>query len=114
VGLLVEWLLSALLLWLVAQIIPGMEVRDFGGALQATVIIALVGLTVGPVLRFIAFPITLLTLGLFRIVINAILLKLASLFSSGFRINGFVPALLGALALAILKVVLHRTGWATL
>ena len=80
----VNWLLSALALWLVAQIIPGMQVRSYGAALLATVVIALVDLTLGPILRFIAFPITFLTLGLFRLVINAVLLKLASLFTPGF------------------------------
>src|SRR3954454_20370956 len=93
----VNWLLSALVLWLVAQIIPGMQLRSYGAALIATVVIGLVDLIIGPILRFIAFPITFLTLGLFRFVINAILLKLASMFTPGFRIDGFLAALLGSL-----------------
>ena len=110
----VNWLLSALALWLVAQIIPGMQLRGYGTALLATVVIALVDLTIGPILRFIAFPITFLTLGLFRLVINALLLKLASFFTPGFRIDGFLSALLGSLVLTILTTVLHRVAWATL
>ena len=73
-----------------AQIIPGIEVRDFGAALIATVVIAIVNVIVGPILRFFAFPLIFLTLGLFLLVINALLLKLASLFTPGFRVHGFL------------------------
>jgi putative membrane protein len=111
--LVVTWLIDALALWLVAQIIPKMQVRSYGTALIATVVIALVNGILGPILRFIAFPITFLTLGLFRLVINAVLLKLASLFTPGFRIDGFLAAVLGALVLAILTGILQSLAWAT-
>jgi putative membrane protein len=107
----VNWLLGALALWLVAQIIPGIQIRDFGAALLATVVIAVVDITIGPILRFIAWPITFLTLGLFRWVLNALLLKLASMFTPGFRIDGFLNALLGSLVLTVLDIVLHRVVW---
>ncbi|MCU1237817.1 MAG: rane protein of unknown function [Candidatus Solibacter sp.] len=110
----VNWLINALALWLVAQIIPGMQIRSYGTALIGTVVIGLVDLTLGPILSFIAFPITFLTLGLFRLVINAVLLKLASMFTPGFRIEGFLAALLGSLVLAIVTSVLHSVAWATL
>jgi putative membrane protein len=110
----VNWLLSALALWLVAQIIPGMQIRSYGTALIATVVIGLVDLILGPILRFLAFPITFLTLGLFRLVIDAILLKVASLFTPGFRIDGFLAALLGSLVLTIVTTVLESVAWATL
>ena len=107
----VNWLLGALALWLVAQIIPGIQIRDFGAALLATIVIAVVNITIGPILRFIAWPITVLTLGLFRWVLNAFLLKLASMFTLGFRIVGFLNALLGSLVLTVLDIVLHRVVW---
>lgn len=110
----VNWLLSALALWLVAQIIPGIQIRSFGTALVATVILGLVDITIGPILRFIAFPITFLTLGLFEWVLKALLLKLASIFTPGFRIDGFLNALLGALVLTVLDIVLRRVAWASL
>ncbi len=110
----VNWLLSALALWLVAQIIPGIQIRSFGTALVATVILALVDITIGPILRFIAFPITFLTLGLFEWVLKAVLLKLASIFTPGFRIDGFLNALLGSLVLTVLDIVLRRVAWASL
>jgi putative membrane protein len=110
----VNWLLSALALWLVAQIVPGIQIRSFGTALVATVILGLVDITIGPILRFIAFPITFLTLGLFEWVLKAVLLKLASVFTPGFRIDGFLNALLGSLVLTVLDIILRRVAWATL
>ena len=118
--ILVSWLVSALALWIVAQIIPGMELRGFGSALVATIVIALVNAVIGPVLRFLFFPVTLLTLGLFLLVLNALLLKLASLFTPGFAVRGFLAALLGSLALTIVTSVLRHIvflpgrAWTTL
>ena len=106
--LIVSWFLSALALWLVAQIIPGIWVRDFGAALVATIVIAIVSVTVGPVLRFLTLPFTILTLGLFMLVVNALLLKLASLFTPGFAVHGFWSAVAGSLVLTILTAVLRR------
>jgi putative membrane protein len=103
----VGWLVSALALWIVAQVIPGVFVRGFGSALVATAVLALVNATVGPVLRFLAFPLTFLTLGLFLLVINALLLKLASMFTPGFKVHGFLAALGGSLVLTILTGVLR-------
>jgi putative membrane protein len=118
--ILVSWIVSALALWIVAQIIPGIQVRGFGAAMLATVIIAVVNATFGFVLKIVFFPLTLITLGLFLLVLNALLLKLASLFTPGFAVRGFLSALLGSLVLTILTTILRRLlylpghGWATL
>jgi putative membrane protein len=106
--LVLNWFLGALALWLVARIIPGIEVRDFGSALVATIVIAVVNAFVGPILKFLGLPLIILTLGLFLLVINAFLLKLASLFTPGFRVHGFVAAVLGSVVLTILEYVLRR------
>ena len=106
VHIIVGWLVSAFALWVVAQIVPGIEVRGFGAALLATVVIAIVGAIVGPVLRFLAWPLTFLTL--FLLVIDAILLKLAAMFTPGFRVRGFLHAILGALVLTVLSSLLRR------
>jgi len=108
VHIIVGWLVSALALWIVAQIVPGIEVRGFGDAMIATVVIAIVSGVVGPILRFLAWPLTFLTLGLFLLVINALLLKLASVFTPGFRVRGFWDAVVGALVLTILSSLLRR------
>jgi putative membrane protein len=109
--LIVSWLVAALALWLVARIVPGIEVRNFGDALIATIVIAILDVTVGRIFRFLAFPLTLLTLGLFLFVINAVLLQLASMLSPGFRVRGFVNALLGSVVLTILNFVLRHLVW---
>jgi putative membrane protein len=106
--LVLNWFLGALALWLVARIIPGIEVRDFGSALIATIVIAVVNAILGPVLKFLGLPFIILTLGLFLLVINAFLLKLASLFTPGFRVHGFLPAVLGSIVLTILNYVLRH------
>lgn len=104
----VSWFLSALALWIVAQIIPGIQLGGFGDALLATIVIAVVNAIVGPVLRFFSFPLIFLTLGLFLLVINAFLLKLASLMTPGFRVRGFLAAIAGSLILTILTSLLRH------
>jgi putative membrane protein len=96
------WLVGALALWIVAQVIPGIYVRDFGAALLATIIIGLVNGTVGVILKFLTFPLTFLTLGLFLLIVDAFLLKLASLFTPGFKVRGFLSALIGSVVLSVL------------
>ena len=105
--LIVSWLVSAFALWIVAQIIRGVYVRDFVSALVATAVLAIVDVTVGPLLRLIALPFTILTLGLFLLVVNALLLKLASLFTPGFKVHGFLSAVAGSLVLTILSSLLR-------
>jgi putative membrane protein len=105
---LVSWFVSALALWIVARIIPGIVVRDFGSALVATIMIVLVNATIGVVLKFLLFPLTLVTLGLFLLVLNALLLKLASLFTPGFSVHGFLSALAGSLVLTLLTALLRH------
>lgn len=105
--LLVSWLISALALWLVAHMIPGIYVAGFGTALVATAMIAVVNATIGVVLKLLALPLTILTLGLFLFVLNAILLKLASLLVPGFGIRGFLSALAGSVVLTVLTTILR-------
>jgi putative membrane protein len=112
IHLIESWLVSALALWLVAQIVPGVRVRDFGAAMIAVIIIAIVNATIGPVLKFFALPFTILTLGLFLFIINAFLLKLASWFTPGFEVVGFLSALLGSVLITILNSVLRRLVFA--
>jgi putative membrane protein len=110
--LVVSWLVSALALWIVAQILPGIQVRDFLSAMLAVVAIAIVNVTIGWVVKLIALPLTILTLGLFLLVVNAFLLKLASLFTPGFRVRGLFSAILGSLILTILTSVLRKVVFA--
>jgi putative membrane protein len=105
--LLLHWVLSALALLLVSHFVPGFIVSGFLVALIAAVVIGLVNATIGAFLRFISFPITILTLGLFVLVINALMLKLAAAFLPGFQIIGFLPAIEGAIILAIAHMIIR-------
>ncbi|HTS29990.1 MAG TPA: phage holin family protein [Bryobacteraceae bacterium] len=112
VHLIVSWLVAALALWIVSRVIEGIEVRNFGDALIATVVIAILDVTVKPILKFFAHPLTVVTLGLFLLVINAFLLMLAAMLSPGFRVRGFLNALIGSLLLTILTGLLRLVVWA--
>ena len=105
--LLVHWILSALSLMLVAHFVPGFYVKDFLYALLASVVIGLINATLGTILKVLTFPLSIVTLGLFLLVINALMLKLAAALVPGFEVRGFWPAFWGALLLAILGMIIH-------
>jgi putative membrane protein len=105
--LLVQWLLSAVALLVVSNLVPGFDVRGLGPALVAALVIGLLNATVGFVLKVITFPISILTLGIFLLVINGLMILLASNIVRGFRVNGFVPAFWGAVVLALLGMLIR-------
>ena len=110
VNILINWFLSALSLMIVAHVIRGFDVTSFTTALIAALVIGLVNATVGLLLKIITFPLTLLKLGVFWIVINALMLKLAAAFTPGFTIRGFVPAFFGAIVLSLVNLVLRMAS----
>ena len=99
-------LLSALAVILLANILPGVEVSAFGSAVLVAVVLSLLNLIVKPILVILTLPVTILTLGLFLLVINALIILLASSLVSGFSVDGFWQALLFSLLLSILESVL--------
>jgi putative membrane protein len=105
-GLLISWLISAASLLIVSYIVPGFHVNSIVAALIAAVVIGLVNGTVGFILKILTFPITFLTLGLFSLVINALMIWLASRFVDGFVISGFWAAFFGAILVSIVNAVL--------
>jgi putative membrane protein len=105
--LLVNWLLSALSLVIVAAIVPGIEISGFGTAMIAAVLIGLANVTLGLVLKILTFPLVLLTFGAFSIVVNALMLKVAAAMMPGFRANGCLPALIGALLLGAVNTLMR-------
>jgi putative membrane protein len=105
--LLVTWLLSAVSLLIVAYLIKGFDISGFGSALIAAVVVGLANGTIGFFLKVVTFPLTILTLGLFWWVINALMLKLAAAVVPGFKINGFLPALIGAFLLSLVNLVVR-------
>ena len=105
--LLIHWLLSALALLVIAHFLPGFVVRGLEPALVAALVIGLLNATLGFLLKIITFPITILTLGLFLLVINAMMILLASHIVTGFHVTGWIPALIGAAALALVGIAVH-------
>jgi putative membrane protein len=105
--LLLHWLLSAIAVWIVAHIVPGISVSGPTAALIAALVIGLINATLGLLLKILTFPLTLLTLGLFWFVINALMLELAASFVQGFQVRGFVAALIGAVMLSLVSSVLQ-------
>ncbi len=106
--LLIHWLLNGVALFIVAQILPGIQVDGFGAAMIAALVIGLVGATIGLILKIVLLPFIILTLGIVYFLINAAMLKLASEFVRGFRVNGCMPAILGALLLTVIEFILNR------
>jgi putative membrane protein len=102
--LLAHLLISALLLWLVSQIVPGIRIVSFGYALLAALVLGVVNFLVRPILIIVTLPITILTLGLFLIVINALMLMLTGAIVPGFQVAGFGAALLGGLLLGLFNL----------
>jgi len=107
VRLLLNWVLSALAVWIVAHVVPGISVSGPLAALIAALVIGFINATVGLLVKVVTFPLTLLTLGLFWFVINAVMLKLASALVPGFEVRGFLAAFLGAIVLSVVSSLLH-------
>jgi putative membrane protein len=105
--LLLKWLVSAVALIIVAYVVPGFTVSGIKAALIAALVIGLLNATIGLVLKVVTFPLTLLTLGIFWFVINAIVLELASVLVDGFDVRNFWWAFVGAIVLAIVNMLLH-------
>src|ERR1700740_2880526 len=103
--LILHWLLSAVALMIVANVVPGFYVRDFKAALVAALVIGLVNAPLGFLLKVVSFPFIILTLGLFWFIINALMLMVASSFVRGFTVLGFWPAFWGAIVLALINTV---------
>ena len=103
---LVRWLLLAAALLLVAHLYPGVSVASFASALLAALVIGLFNTLVRPLLVLLTLPVTLLTLGLFLFVINALMFWAAASLLDGFNVAGFTAALIGSLLYSVCGVVI--------
>ena len=102
--LLLNWILSAVALLIVSSLVSGFHVSGIASALFAVIVIGFVNATLGFLLKILTFPLTLVTFGIFWIVINALMLKFASAFVPGFVIEGFGPAFIGAIVLSLVNI----------
>jgi putative membrane protein len=105
--LLLHWILSAVALIVVSRLVPGFIVTGFVPALIAALVIGLLNATVGLFLKIITFPLSILTLGIFLLVINGLMILLASSVVPGFHVSGLGPAFWGALVLALLGMLIR-------
>ena len=99
------WLVTAFGIWLVTRIVPGVRVLSTRGLWQAALVLGLVNAIIKPVLWFLTLPLTVLTFGLFALVVNAFMLQLTAWLVADFRVKGFGSALLAALVMAVLGLV---------
>jgi putative membrane protein len=103
--ILIKFILTALLTYGLAQVLPNVRLDGVGSAAILVIVMGLLNATVKPILKIIGFPITILTLGLFLLVINVIIVKLADFLMSSFSVTGFVSTLIFSLALSLVTTV---------
>ena len=106
--LIARWIINAAALLVVAYLYPGVMVETFGAALIAALVLGLINAVVRPLLVLLTLPVTLLTLGLFLFVINALLFWLVAEIVPGFRVTGFVASLIGSILFSLITLV---TSW---
>jgi putative membrane protein len=106
-GLVVRWIVSAIALYLTSEIVPGIRVASVASLLLAAAMIGVINAFVRPVILLLTLPLTVVTLGLFVFVVNALMLWLASAFVPGFEVRGFGAAFLGWLLLSFFTFVIN-------
>ena len=103
VSFFLTWLMATLSLLITAFIVPGVRVESIPAAAVAAIVLGLVNAFVKPLLTILTLPLTILTLGLFLLVVNGISLSLAGYFTPGLEVDGFWPAVLGAIVLSFVS-----------
>ncbi|MDT7572328.1 MAG: putative rane protein [Actinomycetota bacterium] len=107
--LLLRWAVLTLAVWLAAYVVPGVDVAGgFWTYVWVALLFGLVNAIIGPVLRVISLPFTLLTLGLFALVVNGILVAITAGLSEKFSVGGFFEAFLAALVISLVSMVTNR------
>lgn len=105
--LLLGWLINAAALWATAELLPGVSVEGASELLVAALVIGLINAVVRPVVAFLTLPITVLTLGLFYLVLNGALFYLAAALTPGFELAGLGTAIVGAIVMSLVAMILH-------
>ncbi|GGG33691.1 phage holin family protein [Bizionia arctica] len=105
-NLIIRLLLTAVAVVILAYILPGVEVSGFGSAIIVAIVLGLLNIFIKPILVILTLPITVVTLGLFLLVINALIILMANSFIDGFMVSGFWIALLFSLLLSVLQSIL--------
>ncbi len=103
-----RFLLFSLLIVFISWILPGIDVENFFAAMFASIVIALINTFVKPFLEVITLPVNYITLGLFSLVLNALLLMLAGFVTPGFEVEGFFSAFIGAIIIAVVSPFISK------
>jgi putative membrane protein len=109
-NLILRWLLNTIALLIVAILVPHFHYDNFVAVAIAALVLGLLNAIVRPLLFVLTLPLTIVTLGLFLLVLNAIMLELTSFLVSGFRIDSFGWAVVGAVVLAAVSLITNRIG----
>ncbi|HKV43887.1 MAG TPA: phage holin family protein [bacterium] len=107
-GFIVRWIINAIALYLTTLIVPGVRVADLGGAVVAALVLGIVNAVIRPVVLILTLPLTILTLGLFTLVVNAAMLYLVAGVTHRLQLASFWAALIGAIVLSVISAVLSR------
>jgi len=105
--ILISWIVSAMVIFSIAYVMPGVHVVSFTAALAVALVLGIVNAFLKPVLLILTLPINILTLGLFTFVINAILILFVSKFVPGFTVDGFLWAFIFGIVLSIASTFIH-------
>ena len=106
--ILINWFITTIAILIAAYFLPGVIVRSFGAALVTALVLGLINAFIRPILIFLTLPLTILTLGLFTFVLNALLVLLTSAIVPGFDVRSFGWALLFSLVFSVVSFLLHR------
>ncbi len=106
IELLLHWALTAILLLLMAKLVSGVEIESWGSAFMAALVLGLANAVVRPIMVVLTFPITIVTFGLFLLVVNALMLWMVATIVPGVRVKGFGSAFLGSLVLSLLNLLI--------
>lgn len=106
-GLLISFLANAAALWVTTYFVPGVTVTDTTTLFLAAISIGLVNTFIRPILRLISLPVTLVTFGIFALIVNAVAFLIAAWFVPGFEIDGFMTAIIGALVMSIASMIIN-------
>lgn len=108
---LIQIIISALSVFVTSYILPGIKIDGFSTALVVAIVLAFLNVFLKPLLILFSIPVTIFTLGLFLLVINALLILIASKLVSGFQVNGFWSALVFSMVLSVINAILG--GWSS-
>ena len=109
-ALLIRWIINTLALFVVAQFVDGITYESIVALFIASLVLGLLNAIVRPIFFWLTLPITVITLGLFIFFLNGVMLWLTAFLVPGFQIEGFVPALIGALILSVISLITNRIG----